>query len=79
MAIKDEFSWRGLIAGGAAATLIVAAGAVQAADAPASASEQELAEVVITGSSIRGAALVGSNLITVGREDIEASGAQTLQ
>ena len=29
--------------------------------------------------SIRGAAPVGSNLITVGREEIEASGAQTIQ
>jgi iron complex outermembrane receptor protein len=80
MSIKDEISWRGLITGGAAATLIVAAGVVQAADAPAAAGDEtELAEVVITGSSIRGAAPVGSNLITVGREDIEASGAQTLQ
>jgi iron complex outermembrane receptor protein len=41
--------------------------------------EGPLQEVVITGTSIRGAAPVGSNLITVGREEIEASGAQTLQ
>src|ERR1044072_4186980 len=37
-----------------------------------------LEEVVVTGTSIRGAAPVGSNLITVGRAEIEASGAQTL-
>src|SRR5512139_2369927 len=49
----------------------------QAADEPAAAGE--LQEVVVTGTSIRGAAPVGSNLITVGREEIESSGAQTLQ
>src|ERR1051326_1985319 len=35
--------------------------------------------VVVTGSSIRGAAPVGSNLITVDRATIEATGAQTTQ
>ena len=49
----------------------------QAADEPAAA--DALQEVVVTGTSIRGAAPVGANLITVGREQIEASGAQTLQ
>ncbi len=39
----------------------------------------ELEEVVITGTSIRGVAPVGSNLITVGREQIEESGATTIQ
>jgi iron complex outermembrane receptor protein len=38
-----------------------------------------LEEVVVTGTSIRGAAPVGANLITVGRDEIESSGAQTLQ
>jgi iron complex outermembrane receptor protein len=48
-----------------------------AADPPA---DTQLQEVVVTGTSIRGAtAPVGSNLITVGREEIESSGAQTLQ
>jgi iron complex outermembrane receptor protein len=46
-----------------------------AADAP----EDKLEEVVVTGTSIRGAAPVGSNLITVGRDEIESSGAQTVQ
>src|SRR5690242_12258095 len=50
---------------------------VYAADPPAA--DDQLQEVVVTGTSIRGAAPVGANLITVGREDIEASGAQTLQ
>lgn len=54
----------------------VASGA-RAADPPAA--EDQLQEVIVTGTSIRGAAPVGSNLITVGRDAIEASGAQTLQ
>ena len=41
-------------------------------------SQTTLEEVVVTGTSIRGSAPVGSNLITVGRAEIEASGAQTL-
>ena len=42
------------------------------------ANQTTLEEVVVTGTSIRGVAPVGSNLITVGRAEIEASGAQTL-
>jgi len=55
---------------------------VRAQEAPPekpAASDSQLQEVIVTGTSIRGAtAPVGSNLITVGREEIEASGAQTL-
>ena len=36
-------------------------------------------EIVVTGSTLRGVAPVGSNLVTVGREEIEATGAQTVQ
>ena len=36
-------------------------------------------EVVVTGTSIRGAAPVGSNVIAVDRDAIEASGAMTMQ
>ena len=79
MAIRDEYSWHGLKVGGFAAALVVAAAAAQSAETPADASDQELTEVVITGSSIRGAAPVGANLITVGRDEIESSGAQTVQ
>ena len=39
----------------------------------------ETEEIVVTGSTLRGVAPVGSNLVTVGREDIEATGAQTVQ
>ena len=36
-------------------------------------------EIVVTGTSLRGVAPVGSNLVSVGREEIESTGAQTLQ
>jgi iron complex outermembrane receptor protein len=39
----------------------------------------ELDEVVVTGTSIRGVAPVGSNLITLGRDQIDQTGAQTIQ
>ena len=39
----------------------------------------EVEEIVVTGSSLRGVAPVGSNLVTIGRDDIENTGAQTVQ
>jgi iron complex outermembrane recepter protein len=38
-----------------------------------------LEEIVVTGSTLRGVAPVGSNLVTVGRDEIEDTGAQTVQ
>lgn len=38
-----------------------------------------LSEVLVTGTRIRGAAPVGSNLVTISRDDIEASGYATTQ
>ena len=49
-----------------------------AANQPAD-TESKLEEVVVTGTSIRGAAPVGANLITVDREKITETGAQTMQ
>jgi iron complex outermembrane receptor protein len=47
---------------------------------PDSASEPSaLEEVVVTGTSIRGAAPVGANLIAVGPADLAAAGAQSVQ
>ena len=43
------------------------------------AESDELDEVVVTGSSIKGVAPVGSNLVTVGRQEIEETGVQTVQ
>ena len=66
-----------------AATAAVADQSVdQAANQPANQpadTESKLEEVVITGTSIRGAAPVGANLITVGRDQIAETGAQTMQ
>jgi iron complex outermembrane receptor protein len=54
-------------------------GAAQTANPPSGAaseaSDNVLEELVVTGSSIRGVPPVGSNLISVSREDIEAIGA----
>ena len=49
--------------------------------APAVAAQTSLPteEIVVTGTSIRGVAPVGSNLISVGREAIEQTGVQTVQ
>ena len=68
-----------VICGSTIGLIVMATGARAADEPPAPAADEKLQEVVVTGTSIRGAAPVGSNLITVGREDIEASGAQTLQ
>ena len=51
------------------------AGAQDAANSAA----PNVEEIVITGSSLRGVAPVGSNLVTVARDDIENTGAQTVQ
>jgi len=48
--------------------------------APASAAdEQSLQEIVVTGTAIRGTAPVGSAVVSVGREQIDATNAQTVQ
>ena len=57
---------------------------VRAQEQPQAASVEEetaakLQEVVITGTSIRGTTPVGANLITVGRDAIAETGAQTMQ
>ncbi|WP_313806263.1 TonB-dependent receptor plug domain-containing protein [Sphingobium sp.] len=41
--------------------------------------DAESEEIIVTGSSIKGVAPVGSNLVTVGRQDLESTGAQTVQ
>jgi iron complex outermembrane receptor protein len=42
-------------------------------------SGETITEVIVTGTSIRGAAPVGSNVISLGREVIEDTGAQSMQ
>ncbi|MEH0196311.1 TonB-dependent receptor [Caulobacter sp. CCNWLY153] len=51
-----------------------APGEVRAGDEP-----ESLAEVVVTGTRIRGAGPVGANVIAISRQDIEASGYATTQ
>jgi iron complex outermembrane receptor protein len=60
--------------------LAVALGCAGAANAQqASAEAKQDAEIIVTGSSIKGVAPVGSNLVTVTRADLESTGAQTVQ
>ena len=57
-------------------------GAAIAQTKPAPAAEEAAptdAEIVVTGSSLKGVAPVGSNLVTVDRGDIENLGANTVQ
>ena len=68
----------GLAATAAAADQSVDQPAKQSANQPAD-TGPKLEEIVITGTSIRGAAPVGANLITVGRDQIAETGAQTMQ
>ena len=54
--------------------------ATQAANPGAAAeTDAETQEIIVTGTSIRGVAPVGSNLISVGRDTIEETGVQTVQ
>ena len=46
---------------------------------PQDGAAESLSEIVVTGTRIRGAAPVGSNLISITRKDIEASGYATTQ
>jgi iron complex outermembrane receptor protein len=45
---------------------------------PEQSSDAQLEEVVVTGTSIRGVAPIGSNVVTVGQKEIEATGAVTV-
>jgi iron complex outermembrane receptor protein len=48
-------------------------------DAPEIVQDDGEAEIVVTGTSIRGAGSVGSNVISVGRQEIDNTSAQTVQ
>ncbi|WP_374577066.1 TonB-dependent receptor plug domain-containing protein [Phenylobacterium sp. J367] len=54
------------------------AGVAQAQTAPAPADDQEVEEVVVTGTSIRGVAVVGQPVTGLGAEEIKAVGAANL-
>jgi iron complex outermembrane receptor protein len=67
------------IAATVAGLILAAASASAMAAQAAPAGDDALEEITITGTSIRGAAPVGNNLITVSREAIGETGAQTVQ
>jgi iron complex outermembrane receptor protein len=71
MSSRGDISTRGQFARGIVTLLVLAAGTARSADTSVG--------QVSTGTSIRGAPAVGSNLITLSREDIAASGVQTVQ
>ena len=62
-----------------AASVAVMASALALSAGGAFAQDIDLTEVVVTGSSLRGVAPVGSDLQTVSRDEIEKTGAQTPQ
>jgi iron complex outermembrane recepter protein len=64
---------------GASVALLAALAAGDAFAQTSDADAGEVEQVVVTGSTIRGAPPVGSNLITVGQDSIQKTGAQTVQ
>src|SRR6478609_5284432 len=72
---------RVVLSGASSAVMLLAAGnglaqtSGAASQAPADGADNVLEELIVTGTSIRGVPPVGSNLISVTREDIEAIGA----
>jgi iron complex outermembrane recepter protein len=75
--MKRHNPWLG-VALGLAGWALGSSMAAQAADAPAAAAVEELEEVVVTGTNIRGAAPTGSALIAVDRTQIEESAGVTM-
>jgi iron complex outermembrane receptor protein len=65
--------------GGGAHAQSVAQGPATPPPPAAAASSDDLDEIVVTGTSIRGVAPVGSNLVTVDRTEIDETSSQTVQ
>lgn len=61
----------------ACSTVLLCLATGQALAQTAADTTQKTDEIVVTGSRIRGVAAVGSNVVSVGRDEIEASGATT--
>jgi iron complex outermembrane receptor protein len=66
-----------LWAGAAAAQQTTPSETTQAPDAGPTVNQEPTADIIVTGSRVRGAAPVGSTVISLGREDVVASGAAT--
>lgn len=77
--MRDYLTWkRGLTSAVAIAAAMTASGAwAQAAQTPPKDDGAELAEIVVTGTSIRGVAAVGSPTVGVNLEELKASGVAT--
>jgi iron complex outermembrane recepter protein len=78
---KLLLSTASMVVGWAAPAVVTAQETAEGPAAAASSTqpEEKLEEVIVTGTSIRGAPPVGSNVITVGREAIEATSVQSAQ
>ncbi len=63
------------------ATVLLGTASIAVAQSPSAASSDDdlLGEIVVTGTSLRGVPPVGSNLIEIGRDDVVATGATTVQ
>ena len=68
-----------LMCGASVAILTTLAGTAALAQTAAKAEVTELTEVIVTGSSLRGAPPVGASVVSVGQEQIQKTGAQTVQ
>ncbi|MEO8114204.1 MAG: TonB-dependent receptor, partial [Phenylobacterium sp.] len=69
----------GLMCGASVALMAAFTATSAGAQAATAAGSTEVGEVVVTGTSIRGAAPVGSSVVAVGQDDIQKTGAQTVQ
>src|SRR5690606_31118642 len=67
------------LGGSAIALLVMLAASPVMAQSANDAAEDEGGDIIVTGTSIPGVAPVGSNLISVGRESIDQTSAQTVQ
>jgi iron complex outermembrane receptor protein len=68
-----------LLLGGSTVALVAASAFFTVPAFAQNANSTDIETVVVTGTSIRGVAPVGSNLITVGQEEITKTGAQNVQ
>lgn len=78
MTAYSKAAWRFALLGGASVLAVGLAGPALAQDGPEPVTEASDEEgIVVTGSRVRGAAPVGSSVISLGRDTIEASAAVT--
>ena len=74
-----KHTMQNLLLGGSTVALVAASAFFTVPAFAQNANSTDIETVVVTGTSIRGVAPVGSNLITVGQEEITKTGAQNVQ